>query len=198
MNENNPMRPGSPSRKLKVINLYGAPGVGKSAVRSGLFWLMKSHGLSVEEVSEYAKYLVLTGRKWQLQEEQLYLLSKQHHKQLIVERSGYEFAVTDSPLSLCQFYAPPGYLDSFQPLVTETMDRFENLNFFLWRDLSKGGEFEERGRNHDKDDSIRLAGEMQEFLHRRNVPFISVEVTMTTPWDILDHIMPGRFPKPVL
>ena len=66
--------------KLKVINLFGAPGVGKSTIAAGLFYFMKTAGESVEHVTEYAKYLVLTDRVQQLEDEQLYLLAKQHHK----------------------------------------------------------------------------------------------------------------------
>jgi hypothetical protein len=180
------------SKKLKVINLFGAPGKGKSSVRSGLFWLMKSHGLSVEEVSEYAKYLVLTGRTWQLTEEQLYLFSKQHHKQLIIERSGYEYAATDSPLQLCSFYAPSDYLRSFVPLVDEAHNRFENINFFLTRDtLSDSASFEERGRVHDRLSAERVEQDMREFLARKDIRYTDVPVDIYTPWRILDLIHPG-------
>ncbi len=181
------------ARKLKVINLFGAPGRGKSSVRSGLFWLMKSHHMSVEEVSEYAKYLVLTGRTWQLTEEQLYLFSKQHHKQLIIERSGYEYAATDSPLQLCSFYAPDTYFRTFEALVDEAMAGFENINFFLTRDIESDAAdaFEERGRNHDREASIRVEGEMREFLARKGIGYQDMTVDLLTPWRILEAIAPG-------
>ncbi|MNR71568.1 hypothetical protein D3C71_21990 [compost metagenome] len=175
------------SRKLKVINLFGAPGMGKSSVRSGIFWLMKSHHMSVEEVSEYAKYLVLSGRKWQLNEEQIYLFSKQHHKQYIIERTGYEFAVTDSPLQLCQFYAPEGYYESFDSLVDQAADRFENINFFVTRDLS-AGEFEDRGREHDRHQAQRMEEQMREFLARKGITYQDLPVDLLAPWRVLSHL----------
>lgn len=175
--------------KLKVINLFGPPGVGKSSVRSGVFWLMKSHGLSVEEVSEYAKYLVLRRCEWQLREEQLYLLAQQHHKQLIL-RGQYEYAVTDSPLALCDFYSPPGTLSSLSTLISELTDTFENVNFYLTRDLVNGC-FEESGRVHDREASIRVDAQMREYLARRNIPYVEVPIDLLTPWRILDHLMPG-------
>jgi len=179
--------------KLKVINLFGAPGRGKSSVRSGLFWLMKSHHMSVEEVSEYAKYLVLTGRTWQLTEEQLYLFSKQHHKQLIIERSGYEYAATDSPLQLCSFYAPNSYYRQFDALVDEASEHFENINFFLTRDIAADNEteFEERGRTHDREASIRVEGQMREFLAKKGLTYTDLPVDMYTPWRILEQLAPG-------
>ncbi len=177
-------------RKLKVINLFGAPGRGKSTVRSGLFWLMKSHQLSVEEVSEYAKYLVLKGCTWQLEEEQLYLFAKQHHKQLIIERSGYEYAATDSPMQLCSFYAPSTYYRNFDAMVDEANDHFENINFFLTRDIPET-EFEARGRRHDVQAALEVENRMREFLVRKDVPFTEMKVDLLTPWRIVELLRPG-------
>ena len=174
--------------RLKVVNLFGPPGGGKSSVRSGLFWLMKSLQLSVEEVSEYAKYLVLTGRTWQLQDEQLYLLAKQHHKQLIL-RGRFEYAVTDSPLALCGFYAPPGYLPAFQPLV------FDNLNFYLVRDL-RSLPFDATTRVHDLEAAVRVDGEMREYLAREGIGYTEVEIDLLTPWRILEQLRPRLAPWP--
>lgn len=187
----------APSRRLKVINLFGAPGVGKSAVRSGVFWLMKSHHLSVEEVSEYAKYLLLSGRKWQLTEEQVYLFAKQHHKQLVIERTGYEYAVTDSPLHLCPFYAPEGYLAAFPALVDEAYTRFENINFFLTRQLEdENCVFENRGRAHDRLASAEKEQELRAFLQQKNIVCQDMPVDLLTPWRILDHLHPGLAKRP--
>lgn len=183
-----------PNARLKVVNLFGPPGVGKSSVRSGLFWLMKSLHLSVEEVSEYAKYLVLTGRTWQLQDEQLYLLAKQHHKQLIL-RGQYEYAVTDSPLLLCGFYAPPDYLPSFQALARDAHRSFDNLNFYLTRDLDSHT-FDSAGRVHDRDAAHRIDGEMREYLASEGIAYTEVSIDLLTPWRILEHLRPGLAPWP--
>jgi hypothetical protein len=184
----------APAPRLKVVNLFGPPGVGKSTVRSGVFWLMKTIGLSVEEVSEYAKYLVLTGRTWQLEREQLYLLSKQHHKQLILAGQ-YEFAVTDSPLLLSAFYAPKPYFSGFPALVQEAYASFENINFYLSRDL-EGGQFEEAGRLQTRAQSLEIDREMRTFLAEHGVQYTEVPIDFLTPWRIVEHIAPGRAPFP--
>lgn len=182
---------------LKVINLFGAPGAGKSAARSGLFWLMKVKGMSVEEVSEYAKYLVLAGRHWQLSKDQLYVMAKQHHKLLILEGQ-YEFAVTDSPLPLASYYSGPETPGSFHPMCMEYFNRFENLNFFLTRDVSQAGSnFEEVGRLHNREQSIRIEHEQKEFLARLGLSWIDLEIDHKSPWEILkriDQVYPGAAP----
>lgn len=188
-----PSTPCQTTPKLKVINLFGAPGVGKSAVRSGVFWLMKAHHLSVEEVSEYAKYLVLSGRTWQLKEEQVYLFSKQHHKQLIIQRTGYEYAVTDSPLQLCSFYSPAGYYRAFPELVDEAYGQFENINFFLTRDIQNSESvFEERGRVHSREESLKVEEEMRAFLADKNVRYTEMKVDLLTPWRVLESLYPNK------
>lgn len=184
-------------QKLKVINLFGAPGMGKSSVRSGVFWLMKSLHMSVEEVSEYAKYLVLTDRKWQLTEEQLYLFSKQLHKQHVVRRNGYEYAVTDSPIQLCPYYAPATYYKTFGPLVDEAFDSFENINFFLSRDLGASAVFEDRGRMHDRKAALQEETRMKQFLADKGIVCTELPVDMFTPWRILELLAPGKAPWPV-
>jgi hypothetical protein len=176
--------------KLKVINLFGAPGMGKSSIRSGVFWLMKSFHQSVEEVSEYAKYLTLSGRQWQLNEEQLYLFAKQHHKQFIIERAGYEFAVTDSPLHLCDFYAPQGYYESFSSLVDDAHYRFDNINYFLTRDLGTT-DFEDRGRVHSKEQSTEVEARMRDYLREKRIPYKELVIDLLTPWKIVEDLRPG-------
>ena len=42
---------------MKVINLWGGPGCGKSTTAAGLFSIMKMRGHKVELVTEYAKEL---------------------------------------------------------------------------------------------------------------------------------------------
>lgn len=180
--------------KLKMINLFGAPGVGKSATRSGLFWLMKVKGMSVEEVSEYAKFLVLSGRRWQLERDQLSVIASQHHKMLILD-GVYEFAVTDSPLMLASFYAPKGTPPSFGRMCEEYALGYENINFFLTRDYAKG--FEAQGRIHDKEASVRIEGEQKEFLDKLGYKWMDVELGDSSPWNILDKLeqaYPGSVP----
>lgn len=204
-------RAGEPA-KLKVVNLFGAPGVGKSATRSGLFWLMKIHGMSVEEVSEYAKYLVLAKRLSQLENDQLYVLAKQHHKMHILNGS-YQFAVTDSPLMLAGYYceemAKAGHVASPAPDFVSTClayaNSYDNLNLFLTRDFRRRP-FEEQGRLHNMQDSERIDKEQREFLARNNQGWVDIDLDAYTPFELLGAMLaqverrwPGSVPTaPIL
>ena len=63
----------------KIINLYGAPGSGKSTIASGLFFHMKMAGLNVELASEYIKSKVFEENPYPFKD-QLYCFAKQHKK----------------------------------------------------------------------------------------------------------------------
>lgn len=183
------------SNKLKVINLFGAPGTGKSGVRGGLFFLMKARHLRVEEVSEYAKYLVLNDTKWQLTHEQSFIFSQQHHGLLICERNNFDYAVTDSPLHLCPFYGQrnpqPEDYPGFEPLVDEAYARYENINIFLTRNLSaKNTPFDSIGREHSREDNPIIEHEMRTYLKKKGISYFDAEVNLETPWYILDKLLP--------
>jgi len=175
---------------LKVINLYGAPGMGKSAVAAGLFWLIKTRQASIEHITEYAKYLILSDRKWQLERDQLYVVAKQHHKMEIL-KGHYDFSVTDSPLALASFYATAYGIDlpnSFHQMTLDYVAQYQNIDFFLSRDLSKGGFFENTGRLHDRNTSMALEPQQREWLKTKNIQAHEMAITDTTPWDIVDAI----------
>ncbi len=163
---------------LKVINLFGAPGTGKSAAAGGLYEEMKFHHQSVEMSREYAKYLIIAGREWQREEEQLYLFAKQHHE-LFILRGQYEFAITDSPLPLTAFYANPTVTPKeFYPCVRAYFETFQNINYFLERDFKDPSQvFEDRGRVHNREQSIQNMTEQRRFLENQNIPYTLISMT---------------------
>jgi hypothetical protein len=176
-------------KRLKVINLYGPPGVGKSATRAGVFWLMKRYHQSIEEVTEYAKYLVLTHQSERLKEEQLFCLAEQTHRQLIL-RAQYEYAITDSPLALQPFYASLSERPALVDLALQAQSQFDNINFYLARDLS-AVDFEETGRRHDLETAMRIDGEFRQYLTDIGIAFTDIRVDEHTPWRIVDLVSPG-------
>lgn len=175
--------------ELTVINLFGPPGIGKSSLKSGLFWHMKSRHESVEEIQEYAKYLTITDRTWQLREEQLYLFAKQHHSMFVL-RGKYEYCITDSPLLLTAYYAPKDVTPpAFYDCVKQYDDTFNNINFFVNRDLSNLEEhFEEQGRWHKREDSIRIENEQREFLDKWGVSYVDISLNENAPAVIYEHL----------
>ena len=127
---------------MKVVNLFGGPGVGKSTLACDLFSFMKKRGDNVELVTEYAKDMVYEGRD-NILNDQLYILAKQNRRLARLAESGVEWAVTDGPLPLGLVY---GAAESF-PLVQMIMEcysKYDNFNFFLER--SKFVDYQPEGR----------------------------------------------------
>ena len=165
---------------LKVINILGSPGMGKSAIASGLYYLMKKNHHSVGLSREYAKYAIIAGREWQLKEEQLYLFAKQHHE-LFILRGQYEHAISDSPLMLTAFYSSPEIAPpSFFQCVYDYNATFESINFFISRDLANPNVvFEDTARAHNRKQSIKAEQDLRIFLENWNIQYTDIQVSET-------------------
>lgn len=89
---------------MKVINLYGGPGSGKSTVAAGLFYLFRmDNRFNCELVTEFAKEVVFENARQNLAD-QVYLLGNQYHRLWRLQKAGVELVITDSPLDLANVY----------------------------------------------------------------------------------------------
>lgn len=132
---------------MKVINLWGSPGAGKSTVAAGLFYKMKVAGYKVELVTEYAKDVVWDNRD-DLLKDQLYLLAKQNRK-LERLRGKVDWCITDSPVLLVLAYMPELYYSHFNSLTYDVWDSYTNLNYLLERNH----EYKRDGRVQTEEES---------------------------------------------
>lgn len=115
---------------MKVINLFGGPGCGKSTTAAGLFYKMKHEGMRVELVTEYAKDIVWADRHREL-DDQLYITGKQHHRLFHLKRK-VDYCITDSPLLLALVYNRT-MPQSFAPFVKDVFHMYENYAIVLNR-----------------------------------------------------------------
>lgn len=131
---------------MKVINLYGGPGVGKTTTAWLLCGALKKLGVEVEFVPEFAKRCVYENRDRLLSEDQIYVLAKQYRSILVLSESGVEYAVVDSPLVLSAVYNNPKIInqDIVNLLVKELYGKFDNINVFIERNNQR--EYDPRGR----------------------------------------------------
>jgi tRNA uridine 5-carbamoylmethylation protein Kti12 len=116
---------------MKVINLWGSPGAGKSTTAAGLFYKMKTAGYNVELVTEYVKDAVWDERT-NLFKDQLYLLAQQNRR-LERLRGKVDYAISDSPLLLVLAYSPKDYYNSFNGIVLDIWNSYDNYNYRLHR-----------------------------------------------------------------
>jgi len=116
---------------LKVINLWGGPGTGKSTTAAGLFNVLKHWGFKVELVTEVAKDLTY-GKDWGSLKNQLLVLGLQDQRlrRLVGQ---VDWAITDSPLPTGMAYMSEEYENWLPAAVRGAYDRYENYDFMLRR-----------------------------------------------------------------
>lgn len=150
---------------MKVINLFGGPGVGKSTTAAGLFSLMKKQRMNVELVTEYAKDMTWEGRHNILQD-QIYITAKQNRKLHRLRDHKVDYVITDSPLLLGIMYMPFDYYSTYPNLVLEIFNSYDNVNYFIKREV----EYDTTGRNQTLEEAKDIDLKLLQFLDGQNIP----------------------------
>jgi adenylate kinase family enzyme len=171
---------------MKVINLFGAPGAGKSTTAAGLFFKMKiceSIG-SVELVTEFAKDLVYAGRLKELSNNQVYVTAKQYSRMERL-REQVDYLITDSPLILGEIYKPENYFKSYGLLLKELYDSFDNINIII----NRVKEYKDYGRMQTEKESDDIALRIRRLLKYNKINYHIVDGDEGAPDTILNVLL---------
>lgn len=174
---------------MKVINIWGGPGIGKSTTAADLFVNMKKRQLNVELVTEYAKDAVWE-RRHNLFEDQIYIFAKQHRRIQRLEGHGIDWVITDSPIPLGLVYLNDdlAYAKSLRNLIKDTFALFNNSNYLLSRYFG----YNPVGRNQkDEMEAIIFDNRVKALLDEWNVPFTTVQAGNTA----VDYIINEHLDK---
>ena len=140
----------------KVINILGAPGVGKSTYAAELFAKMKQNGLSCELVQEFAKEMVYADNE-KLRQDQLIVLAEQYRRTFVLDGK-IDYIITDSPLLLSIIYnnlTPNPYpKESFNQVCVNAFNRFDNINILLTHQQNRA--YEQNGRVQNLTQSLQI------------------------------------------
>jgi adenylate kinase family enzyme len=153
---------------MKVINIWGGPGAGKSTTAAGLFFEMKKLQIPVELVTEYAKDMTWEKRHNVLGD-QLYILAKQNRR-LERLKGQVEYVITDSPLPIGLVYAPENYYETFEPFVMDVFNSYDNHNFLIGRDFA----YQTAGRNQTAEEAVEVDSAMVNLLNRKQITYSRV------------------------
>jgi hypothetical protein len=155
---------------MQIINLFGAPGSGKSATMLGLTYKMKLLGLNVENTPEFFKDLVLEETQNGQFGGQLSILAEQN-KRLARLVGKCDFAITDCPLPLIGYYTPQNYIHGFENFLLNTFNQpnYNNkgANYFIIRTH----EFEAEKRIHDEGQSRNIEQELLIYLDKFGIDY---------------------------
>jgi len=171
---------------MKIINLFGGPGVGKSTLAAGVFSLMKLEGKDVELVTEYAKELVWESVALE-NLSQLNIFANQYKR--IARLDGkVEYVVTDSPLLLSSIYLT--YNMDFDPALDKVIVHahryWETRDFLVKRDPNR--RFTEVGRWHNVTESDRIGEACAALLDKLGSPYTLVPGNKTGITSIMQGV----------
>lgn len=114
-----------------IVNLYGAPGAGKSTMAANVFALLKWQGVNCELVTEYAK-----DKTWEksygVLGHQGYVFAKQLFRISRLEDQ-VDAIVTDAPLLHSLFYGQENTTQEFKNYVMSEYKRRSTLDIYVTR-----------------------------------------------------------------
>lgn len=149
---------------MKVINLFGVPGSGKSTGAAYIFAELKMHGKNVELITEFAKDKVYEKNTSAL-DNQAYIFGKQSFK-MSKCKDKVDYLVTDSPLLLSALYNSDSVLgEKFNDIVADVFHSYDNINFFIKRTKP----YNQSGRIQTEEESNELVPTLKKLLNKYNV-----------------------------
>lgn len=149
---------------MLVVNLFGAPGAGKSTGAAYIFSKLKMAGINAELVTEFAKDKVWEESKAVFQN-QAYIFGKQYFRISRVQGK-VDVVITDSPILLSSFYANDDVLGKeFDALIMKVFNSYDSMNVFV----NRVKPYNPSGRFQTESESDELANVMRKFLDEHGV-----------------------------
>lgn len=149
-----------------IVNLFGAPGAGKSTISAYIFALLKMRGYNCELVTEFAKDKVWEENKAALSN-QLYVFGQQSFR--ISRVNGQvDVIITDSPLPLSLMYGNSAKLgESFAETVMADFNSYNNMNLYI----NRVKDYNPVGRIQTEEESDKKGFEILNLLIQKDIPF---------------------------
>lgn len=149
-----------------IVNLFGAPGAGKSTGAAYIFSKLKMEGVNTELVTEFAKDKVWEENK-EVFNNQAYIFGKQYFK---ISRCAnkVDVIITDSPLLLSAFYNDSDTLgEEFNQVVAKVFGSYDSINYLVERNKP----YNPKGRLQTEQESNAIAEQMKDLLSKYGVEY---------------------------
>jgi len=176
----------------KIVNLFGGPGVGKSSIAAGITYKLKKNHINCDQPYEFPKLLAWDENHSAIQD-QLYVLANQH-RGIVKSYGKVDYIVLDSPILLSLTYRnyykgteyPSSlYGESFDKMVLDTFNQYDNINIVLDR---ADGVHNNDERYQNLEESKELDGVIENSLIENNIPFHKIKVDDDTVDNIIELI----------
>ena len=176
----------------KIINIFGGPGIGKSSIAAGVTYKIKKNHISCDQPYEFPKLLAWDDNHSAIQD-QLYVLANQH-RGIVKSYGKVDYIVLDSPILLSLTYRnyykgteyPSSlYGESFDKMVLDTFNQYDNINIVL--DRAEGVHNNDE-RYQNLEESKELDGVIENSLIENNIQFHKIKVDDDTVDNIIELI----------
>lgn len=147
-----------------IVNIFGAPGAGKSTAAAYVFSKLKMLNIDAELVTEFAKDKVWEQNPTPFQN-QMYMFGKQSYR--IARCAGkVDVIVTDSPLPLSIHYnTDPRLTENFNLTVMDVFNSYNNICYFL----NRVKPYNPNGRNQTAEESDAMSKEIFAMLSKYGI-----------------------------
>lgn len=162
-----------------VVNLIGGPCCGKSTIASELFSRLKKMGIKCELNVEFIKDKIYQEENLIIND-QILLFASQLFK-IKTKLNKVDIVINDGSLLNNIIYNKENNKE-LNSLVIAEYFKFNNLDFFLERGTLP---FENYGRIHTLDESLKLDQEIKDLYNMCNAKYISIDSR-----DAVDKIIP--------
>ena len=158
---------------MLLVNLYGAPGTGKSTGAAYIYSKLKLDEVNCELATEFAKDMVWDENKKAIYN-QAYVFGNQYYRISRLENE-VDVVITDSPILLSITYNKDKRLGKeFTDLVKSVSLSYENRLDIL---LTRVRRYSTVGRLHDEEQSDKLYNEIKKLLDSVSPMYRVIEAT---------------------
>ena len=171
----------------------GGPGIGKSGIAAGITYEFKKNHITCDNPYEFPKMLAWDENHLAIQD-QLYVLANQH-RGIVKSYGKVDYIVTDSPILLSLTYRnyydgtnyPSNlYGESFDKLVLDVFNKYDNINILLER---IEGTHNNNERYQNLEESKELDRIIEKCLIDNNIRYHNVKVGDNTVDDIIELVI---------
>lgn len=170
---------------MKVINFFGAPGVGKTRSAMLLTALLKEKAVDTEASLEFVKEYIHSNTINLLSYQNYIFAQQERQLRILLDSNEVEFAITDAPLLHSVFYAPENYPIFFNDLVFEIFNSYDNINYFI----NRNHKYSHQGRVHDEKSSNIITKKLKTFLINHNISFKEINSTDNLEEVVLNDLL---------
>jgi len=155
---------------MLIVNLFGAPGAGKSTGAAYIFSMLKMRNINADLVTEFAKEKLYEETKKPFRN-QAYMFGNQYFRLSAMEGKA-DVAITDSPLLIYLYYNKGGALgEEFSAMVDKVFKSYDSLNYFVLRDFP----YNPQGRFQTEQESDAMIEPMRALLREHDVEYKTIK-----------------------